>query len=67
MWFDKPSANVKDSHSGTALFGAVPDKSKYSGDLVRVKLKPPLVADISYYVSFPNMSTKQVKSPSSKS
>ena len=67
MWFDKPSSNVKDTHTGTALFGAVPDKSKYSGELIRVKLNPPQEAYVGYYVSLPSMSAKQAKNPSSKS
>lgn len=66
MWFDKPSADVKNPHFGTALFGAVPDKSKYSGDLVRVKLNPPQEAYIGYYVSLPSMSAKQANHLSSK-
>lgn len=57
MWFDAPPKQVNGTYHGTALFGALPPKSKYSGELVRVAPKPPSGAYVGYYVGRPVFST----------
>nr|POE73004.1 hypothetical protein CFP56_30943 [Quercus suber] len=58
MWMDKPPKSATGQYQGTAIFGAVPSKSKYSGDLVRLKMNPPSGSYIGYYVSMPSLTTK---------
>nr|POE86536.1 hypothetical protein CFP56_46720 [Quercus suber] len=58
MWMDKAPKSVTGQYQGTAIFGAVPSKSKYSGDLVRLKANPPSGSYIGYYVSTPSLTAK---------
>lgn len=64
MWFDAPPADVKGDFQGTALFGAVPPASKYSGQLVSVKPLPPSGTYVGYYVGTPKVSIAPLHKPS---
>lgn len=56
LWFDAPPAAITDAFVGTALFGALPDASKYSGPLVKVAQHPPEPPYVGYYVATPRFS-----------
>lgn len=63
MWFDKAPSDVKGKFVGTSIFGAVPDKSKYTGELVRVPLDPPSGGYVGYYVALPKVTTTNIHKP----
>ncbi|KAK4497870.1 hypothetical protein PRZ48_010525 [Zasmidium cellare] len=63
MWFDKPPKSAKGSYQGTAIFGAIPSKSKYSGELVRLKQTPSQGTYVGYYVSVPKLTATSITKP----
>lgn len=63
MWFDKAPKSAKGSYHGTSIFGAVPSKSKYSGELVRLKQNPPEGIYVGYYVSTPKLTLTSIQTP----
>ncbi|KAF2173473.1 hypothetical protein M409DRAFT_15754 [Zasmidium cellare ATCC 36951] len=63
MWFDRVPKSVKSSYQRTAIFGAVPSKSKYTGELVRLKQNPPQGAFVGYYVSTPKLTATSITKP----
>lgn len=63
MWFDKAPASAKGVYQGTALFGAVPSKDKYKGELVRMNMNPPSGSYVGYYVSTPTLTATNIKKP----
>lgn len=66
MWFDKAPNSAYGTFEGTAIFGAVPSKQKYQGDLVRLKLDPPAEAYVGYYVALPTLTATSFKKPGAK-
>ncbi|KAF2227548.1 aspartic peptidase domain-containing protein [Elsinoe ampelina] len=65
MWFDRAPAAANGTFQGTLLLGALPPKSKYSGDLVGIKVDPPENTYLGYYVSAPTVSVAHVSKPKS--
>ena len=63
MWFDKAPALATGQYAGTALFGAVPCKSKCAGELVRLKQNPPQGGYVGYYVSTPTLTAASTTKP----
>jgi hypothetical protein len=55
MWFDKAPNSAEGTYQGTAIFGAVPSKTKYRGELVRMSLNPPEGTYVGYYISLPQL------------
>ncbi|KAF4554473.1 Hypothetical protein D9617_4g002270 [Elsinoe fawcettii] len=60
MWFDKPPKAANGTYAGTLLFGALPPKDKYSGELVGIKVNPPKDAYLGYYVAVPTVSIANI-------
>ncbi|KAG8629603.1 hypothetical protein KVT40_003468 [Elsinoe batatas] len=65
MWFDQTPAAANGTFHGTLLLGALPPKSKYSGELVGIKVDPPESTYLGYYVSAPTVSIAHVSTPKS--
>lgn len=55
IWFDEAPEDIKGTFIGTALFGALPPSSKYSGDLVKVDSD---WSSGSYYIATPTFKTR---------
>ncbi|ROV86873.1 hypothetical protein VMCG_10800 [Cytospora schulzeri] len=54
IWFDKAPEDIKGTYTGTALVGALPPSSKYTGDLVKVDSD---WSEGSYYIASPTYKT----------
>ncbi|KAJ1323157.1 pepsin-like aspartyl protease [Microdochium nivale] len=62
MWFDALPSDIRDPQAGTLLFGAVPDPSHYTGDLVTIKQTKPDSGF--YYAALPEVRATHISDPS---
>lgn len=61
FWFDKTSEAYNSTFYGTVLFGGVPERRKYSGELVKIKLSPPTGYYVGYYLPTPKFTATNMK------
>lgn len=59
IWFDTAPEDIRGTFTGTALLGALPPTSKYSGDLVKVDSD---WSTGSYYIATPTFKTRALNS-----
>ncbi|KUI65690.1 Aspartic proteinase yapsin-3 [Cytospora mali] len=64
IWFDKAPEDAKGTFTGTALLGALPPSSKYTGKLTKVDSD---WSSGSYYIATPTFKTKSLNSSASAS
>ncbi|KAH7156075.1 aspartic peptidase domain-containing protein [Dactylonectria macrodidyma] len=63
MWFDRQPKSIKSPFSGAAVFGAVPSKAKYTGELVRIKQNYPTDLYVGYYSALPGLTVTSIRKP----
>ncbi|KAI6762356.1 hypothetical protein HG530_008336 [Fusarium avenaceum] len=63
MWFDQQPKSIKSPYSGAAVFGAIPSKKKYTGELVRIKQNYPEPPYVGYYSALPELTTTSFRKP----